>query len=198
MVASAPELKTWSRVVALAGVGVLSLLSGIGYWIAIRPLTLQIDDQQRQIEQKLKFAECSQVLHERSQLVSIKHAELQDALQAQLARIPSYAEVDEFLSWSSNHARDLGMELRDFRPAGTSTYGELEGMNIRLHAAGRYVSICEFLQALSAGPRMTRVVGIEISPLDLQSRTFQFTLQIIVFYQPSKAVETPKVEGSHV
>ena len=179
-----------TSITALAGVG--------GYWFTIRPLQNAREENQNKIEMSRKYANCEQLLRVRNQTVIEKHTAVAQTLRLQLNRLPEATHEAEFLSWTSKQAHELGLELRDFRPAGGATYGTFEGLKIRLNGVGSYATICKYLQALSEGPRMTRVVSIELLPDNAERGQFQLTLQIVVFYQPRKSLNQNPGEKSHV
>ena len=193
-----PALQTWRYYCFLAGAGLLMLLSFVVYWFVLAPLKSKILAKERSIEQLKQFALCGPAIQTRHESVEQSHSAIQTAHAAQLKRLPPAAHEAEFLAWTSQHARELGLELRDFRPAGSIKYGEYDGMTIRVNGVGSYATLCRYLHALSNGPRVTRVVSIEILPLNAERDEFQITLQFIVFSQVPKSPATNPGDKNHV
>lgn len=190
-------LKRWRYSYWGGGLVILLLASASAYAALLLPLQSKIRAKETALHQLQKFAECAPAIQMRQQKLTEQHQQVEASYVAQHKRLPTLANEAAFLGWSSELAQSLGLELRDFRPAGSHKYGEYDGMAIRVNGEGSYAHICEYLQAISEGPRVARVVSVEITPLDAARERFQFSLQVIVFYQnaPAKLVksETPHV-----
>lgn len=107
-------------------------------------------------------------------------------------RLPQQHDEAGFLRWASESASACGLTVTDFRPASRSLQGqgEYEGREMMVTAAGKYESICRFLDRLRTCPRMNRVTSFDISPRDAERTNYTFSIQIILFSEPPRSLAT--------
>lgn len=102
-------------------------------------------------EQQNHYAELNRTLRELRELAEAVHA-----------RIPERADETKFLARITEAARELGMEIQNFRrgqPVHTGTHSEL---TVRFTTEGNYDAIVRFLDQLMTLPRVVTIKELKI------------------------------------
>ncbi len=108
-------------------------------------------------------------------------------------RITDGPREDEFLRQVSLAADAAQLQLREYRPGGAQHQGSYGSMTIHLDGEGTYTSICQFLDALSNSPRMSKVQRLQIASSN-QSLMYPVSLAVEIFFAsgaPTSATEKP-------
>jgi Tfp pilus assembly protein PilO len=149
---------------ALHGGGLAVVLSSIGVaWsLAYQPLeAARADAEARCHEINELLLSADRLRREQSQLKrSLADAHEQE--QRLLARVPDEEHEADFLRQISRLAKEVGMELRDYRPGQRQSQPTCSAMEVALTCEGHYESLCRFLDGVGRLPRLVNLSHIEI------------------------------------
>jgi Tfp pilus assembly protein PilO len=189
-----------SQKLAMLGVGLHALglaivlaAAGIGYALVLQPLDARIDELDgRSVELQAALDDAPNV--------RAKHERLRRALVAMEAggtglekRVPDEPLEAEFLAQAAQAATQSGLQIGDYRPGAVRTSGHCSQMEIQISCQGPYRSICDFLDRLSAIPRLSQVEKLEISAAGPDG--YPVTLWLVVYFRLAKAPADPGAKG---
>lgn len=178
------------------GVTAVAALVGAAAWFVYRPLETarsQAEGRCAEIAELLPSAD-----RLRAELAELKQT-LADARQkeeALLARVPSAAHEAEFLGQISHLAKDVELELRDYRPGQVQPHAMCSAMEVALTCAGNYESLCRFLAGLGQLPRLVNVSRLDI---DRSSGAGDFTaqLKLVIYFGAEQQTAAAEGGGGH-
>jgi len=192
-----------SKKLAMLGAGLHALglaavlaAAGIGYALVLRPLDGRIDelnDRSAGLEASLQNAHVVRAEQQRLRGVvaalEAKSAELEK-------RVPDEPLEGEFLSQLAQAAGQAGLKIGDYRPGVVRTSEKYSQMAVQLSCQGPYRSICDFLDRLSALPRLTQVETLDVSAGSPDG--CPVSLSLVVYFRLTKAPAAQAAKGGHV
>lgn len=168
---------------SLHGLGGLAAvtIALLAEFLAYRPLDAQVAAHVRRTEEL-------QVLLREEQQCRREHARLGKDLsvageQAEILkkRIPDEPREADFLAQVSELADESGLRIQDYRPGVVTPRHLYSTMRVDLICEGDYESICKFLDGLSALPRHSTMVRLEIdSTIDKKHYSARISLELYV------------------
>jgi Tfp pilus assembly protein PilO len=172
------QTAVWS--VHAAAVAILLAAVGSVYGLAMRPL------DRRLAECRAESAKIEALLAHRDHIAS-EHAKLRQSLAdveekaaAIQRRVPDEPMEAEFLGQVAQAAAQAGLQVRDYRPAGSTVKSACSRLEIQLACQGSYAALCRFLDRLAALPRLARVVNLDVTGSSGADCTMTVTL--VVFF----------------
>lgn len=183
---------------ALHGGGLAVVLSfvALAWSLVYQPL------EAAQAEAKARCAEINELLQSGDRLrvqQRLLKRSLTDARQEErqlLARVPDEAHEADFLRQISRLAKDVGMELRDYRPGQAHPRATCSAMEVALICDGPYESLCRFLDGVGRLPRLVNLSHVEISNANGGGR-HTATLKLAIFFGAQPNAATPERTAPH-
>lgn len=187
------KLKLLGR--CLHGLGLLAALVTVllVQFVIFRP----IDHRTAACRQR---SEKLQALLQQAPKIRREHAQLEKDLalaRGQSAtlqkRIPDDPREADFLAQVSRLAGEVGLQIRDYRPAAVETKPSYSVMRVDLACQGDYASICNFLGGLCELPRHSTVLHLQIdSDGDRQEYSVKLSLALYFAATGQSGVERGK------
>lgn len=171
----------------------LSVAVGI-CWLAVVFLLRPIE-----VERKKSIAEAEGVeeILQDEQSVTLRNQSLKRSLQEVdtritrlLERIPNVPKEADYLGQVTALAKDVGLEIVDYRPASIQEHDEYHEMTVSLLSEGSYTGLCHFLNQISALPRLSRINELIITPRG--KGTYSVETKLTIFFAPSTQLATQK------
>jgi Tfp pilus assembly protein PilO len=182
----------------LHAIGLAAVLAtaGIGYALVLRPLDARIDEldgRSQQLQASLQNAHVVRAQAQRLRgavaAMEAKSAELQK-------RVPDEPLEGEFLSQLTQAAGQAGLKIGDYRPGVVRTGEKCSQMAVQLSCQGPYRSICDFLDRLSALPRLTQVEKLDVSASGPDG--CPVSLSLVVYFRLTKTPAAQAAKGGQV
>lgn len=124
-------------------------------------------------------------------------AERLDALSAAYrGRVPRQADESDFLKWVSGLADECGLTISDFRPVSRTAQAPYEIQTVRIASHGSYAGVARLLDGLRDCPRLNRIAGWELIPLESNRSNYSLTLQIQLFSAPNADLAPTSSKGA--
>jgi Tfp pilus assembly protein PilO len=183
---------------ALHGGGLALILSSIGvaWTLGYQPL------ETARGEAEARCAEINELLGSaeglRSEQAQLKHAlsDARDEEQRLLARVPDEAHEAAFLGQISHLAKEVGMELRDYRPGQVQPQPTFSAMEVALSCEGPYESLCRFLEGVGRLPRLVNLSHLEINGSQGGS-IYSATLTLVIYFGAAANAAAPERKELH-
>lgn len=99
-------------------------------------------------------------------------------------RLPATSSEAEFLALLGALARELDVELSDFRVGGVRAAGELSAVEVQASAAATYADLCRFFDRLESLPRLCRVQRLHIDAGAPPETRHRITMTLQAFFAP--------------
>jgi hypothetical protein len=183
------------RLLALAchAVGLAAALgSAAAGWVVLhRPLAAecaQLDTEADALERLWTRKRVLEAEHTR------RHASLETEaklLREVRDRLPASSSEAEFLALVGALARELNVELSDFRVGGVKAAGELSAVEVQASAEATYADLCRFLDRLDTLPRLCRVERLHVDAGTPPEARHRVTMTLQAFFAPP----TKELEG---
>lgn len=145
--------------------------------------------QERSAELDRHLEEADQVRAEHGQL-SQALAEMEEQARLCRQRIPEEPREAEFLAQIARAAREVGLQIRDYRPGPPITQGTHTEMEVLLSCEGTHASICGFLEQLPKLPRLSSLVKLEISSPPAGNR-YPVNMTLVIYFGAKEAPIRP-------
>ena len=169
--------------IALHGAGLALLLLSIGaaWALGYQPLeTARGEAEARCAEINDLLGSAGRLRHEQAQLKR-SLADARDEEIRLLARVPDEAHEADFLSQMSHLAKEVGMELRDYRPGQVQPQATCSAMEVALTCEGPYESLCRFLDGVGRLPRLVNLSQLEVEGSHGGS-IYLTTLKLVIYF----------------
>lgn len=183
---------------ALHGAGLVIVLSfvGVAWSLVYQPL------EAARADAKARCSEINELLQSadrlRAEQSRLKNS-LTDALEQErqlLARVPDEAHEADFLRQISRLAKEVGMELRDYRPGQTQPHTTCSAMEVALTCVGHYQSMCRFLDGVGRLPRLVNLSHIEINN-SVSDDLYTAALKLVIYFGATPKAATPERKTPH-
>ncbi len=182
----------------LHGLGVLGLLAG-GWLLTVGicgPLEEQRQECMAQSARLDRLLDDSTQIREENARLTAALKQLQEQRESLQQRVPDDPREAEFLEQVTEVAREVGLQIHDYRPGTVTATGEYSRMEIGLSCAGNYVGLVDFLHRLASLPRLANVTKLEVvAPSPEEMYTVNMTL--IIYFGVGRSLELAK-GGDHV
>lgn len=123
-------------------------------------------------------------------------ADARDEERRLLARVPDEAHEADFLSQMSHLAKEVGMELRDYRPGQVQPQPTCSAMEVALTCEGPYESLCRFLDGVSRLPRLVNLSHLEIDGSH-GGNAYAATLKLVIYFGATANSSAPERKEPH-
>ncbi|MGH7134626.1 MAG: type 4a pilus biogenesis protein PilO [Pirellulales bacterium] len=190
------RLKKLDMVLHGGGLAVVLSSFGVAWILVYQPL------ESARVEAEARCAEINEHLGSADGLRR-EHAQLEHSLadarhqeQRLLARVPDEAREAEFLSQMSRLAKDVGMELRDYRPGQVQSQATCSAMEVALTCEGPYESLCRFLDGVGRLPRLVHLSHLEINGSQSGS-SYSATLKLVIYFGAAANSSVPERKEPH-
>lgn len=145
-------------------------------------------------------AECAQLeedanalerLWTRKRILEAEHARRQASLDSETRllrelkdRLPATSSEAEFLAQLGALARELHVDLSDFRVGGVRPAGELSAVEVQTSAEATYPDLCRLLDRLDSLPRLCRVERLHVDAGTPPEARHRITMTLQAFFAP--------------
>lgn len=190
-------LAVHSVMLHVAGLAVTAGCLVLSVWAMLEPAhasLAQVLAEQARLDALLKSAP---EIRNESRRLRHQLTEAEATAAALAAQVPSSPHEADFLAQMTSLARDVELEILDYRP-GVARAGKKCGeMEVQFSARGSYSAVCRYLYRSREMPRLSQVTRLDVKmPRDGEKLHIDLVL-LIYFSQPgeSAAVETEGARG---
>jgi len=123
-----------------------------------------------------------------------EYEKLQEDLQAALSKLPESKEIPTLLTSIGNLAKEKGLDILSFRPAGEITKGFYAEVPVNLKLVGSYHDTALFFEAVGNMPRIVNIQDLKLgNAKDNNGKTsLSIDCKAITFRFIENPVEKPK------
>lgn len=189
-------LKKFDWAMHVGGLAVVLASVFLAYTCLFRPLTeasAEASGRCGEIAELLKGAD--QLRAEQAELKR-SLAKAQEEEEALLARVPDEAHEAAFLGQISRLAKEVDIELRDYRPGEIRPQPGCSAMEVSLTCRGDYGELCRFLDGVGRLPRLVHMTGLDIDgshgPGD-----YTALLKLLIYFHAAESPLVTEPRGRH-
>jgi len=185
----AKKLKILSLGLHTAGAAIVLLVAGAGYALVFRPPDRRIEASESRSEELGDLLGKAESLRAEHQQLTRRLVALEQESAVLAKRVPEESLEAEFLSQAAAAAAQVGLKIRDYRPAVASERENCSQMEIQFTCAGPYRSLCRFLERLASLERLWRITHAEIAAAGPEGCTMSATM--VIFFGLKKPAGPP-------
>ena len=183
------KLGTWEWLFHLGGLSIAGVACAAVLFLVIRPIDKRhaaVLRKQAQLKQVLDLED--HIRNENDRLVrTLSMAD--QKIERLLDRVPSVPREADFLGQITTLAREVGLQIVDYRPGGTLAKDEYQEMTVSLASEGSYPAICSFLKRIHDLPRLSRIRQLTISPRR-EGETYGMDMELTIYFAPKSNLAT--------
>lgn len=180
---SEKKLGTWSWLFHCAGLSVAIAECAVILVLVIWPIDNRHAEVQRKTVDLRRILDRELDVRHEHQRLSQSLSAADEKIDGLLNRIPNLPREADFLGQITTLAREVGLEIVDYRPGGTTERGEYQEMIVTLSSEGSYSGLCSFLQRIHHLPRLSRVNELKISPRQ-DGQTYSLNMTLAIYFAP--------------
>lgn len=180
-----------------AGGAVTAGLIAVTVFLVIRPLELREQELSRKAVRLTAALAVEEDVHTQHRFLVQQQVEADDKIEQILDRIPNVPRESDFLGQITTLAADVGLSIVDYHPGGTSAQDGYKKMTLTLSSDGSYESVCGFLYRIHQLPRLSRVLSLDIAPVQGKD-TYRMKMTLNIFFAPESNLSVAGLERDHV
>jgi len=186
------ETRRFGRMLHYAGVLATVVSAAAGYSLVHAPTLHAVAERFARIEELTLSLQNAPVVRQQHRKVSEKLREVTTRIADVQRRVPPDANAGEFLKELTQLASAEQLAIKNFypeKPQNKSGYAEME---VTLHGAGSFASICSFVDRLGKLKRLSKVKNLTLSAPDT-SDDYPMTATLVIYFAlQGRDVETAR------
>ena len=190
------KLSRWALGLHCAGLLIAVAAGGFMLSGIIFPLMQQNSEIVGKEAKLRKVLELDEIVTRENERLTMTLGEADQKIQSLIDRIPNVARESDFLGQITTLAKEVGVEIMDYRPGQVSAKDEYHEMTLTLTSNGSYEGVCNFLHRLHNLPRLSRANKMAILPLD-GGKACSLNMTLTIYFSPNNELASGTKELNH-